>query len=107
VTPEEVAAIAAHRREPVEETQGLYTRLEGRRRTLREKGNGDCVFWDKRAGCTVYPVRPMQCQTWPFWASNVESPAAWEQAAAGCPGCGRGELIPVEEITLRVRQIKL
>jgi len=107
VTPEELAAIAAYRHEPVEETTGLYTRPEGRRRTLREKGNGDCVFWDRRAGCTVYPVRPTQCRTWPFWASNVESPEAWQQTAAGCPGCGRGELIPVEEITRRVREIKL
>lgn len=107
VTPEEVEAIADYRHEPVEETTGLYTRLEDRRRTLREKGNGDCVFWDKRAGCTVYPVRPVQCRTWPFWASNVESSEAWQGAAAGCPGCGRGELIPVEEITRRVREIQL
>ena len=27
-------------------------------RTLREKGNGDCVFYDREQGCTVYEVRP-------------------------------------------------
>src|SRR4051812_29382649 len=79
VTDAEVAALAAFRGEAVEELVALHTRKSRGRRTLREKANGDCVFYDPKKGCTVYPVRPAQCRTWPFWESNVESPEAWER----------------------------
>jgi Fe-S-cluster containining protein len=107
VNAEEVQAIAEHRGEPVEQTLALYTRLVGRRRSLREKDNGDCIFYDKKAGCTIYPVRPRQCRTWPFWESNVVTPEAWEQTCEICPGSGQGDLIPAEEITQRLRVIRL
>ncbi len=107
VSAAEVAAIAAFRGEPVEETIGLFTRLAHRGRSLREKPNGDCVFFDREAGCTVYPVRPRQCRTWPFWESNVASLEAWEQTCGVCPGAGQGELIPAEEITRRLKVIRL
>jgi uncharacterized protein len=107
VEPEELAAIAEFRGQTVEETQGLYTRLVGRRRSLREKANGDCVFFDRQEGCTIYPVRPRQCQTWPLWDSNVVTPEAWKRTCSVCPGAGQGDLIPVEEITRRLNVIKM
>jgi hypothetical protein len=107
VSEEEVAAIAAHRGEPVEEVKGLYTRLVNRKRTLRERLNGDCVFFDRTAGCTVYTVRPRQCRTWPFWESNVETPEAWRRTCEVCPGAGQGALIAAEEIVRRIQVIRL
>ena len=76
--------------EGVAEVEARYTRRAPRGRTLREKGNGDCVFYDREQGCTVYPVRPPQCRTWPFWASNVATPDDWQQTCEICPGSGRG-----------------
>lgn len=108
VNDEEIADLAEFRGQPVDEVRGLYTRDEdGTRRGLKEKANGDCVFYDRTAGCTVYPVRPRQCQTWPFWECNTASPAAWARAAAECPGCNQGELIPAEEIVRRVQVIRI
>ncbi|MFL5341123.1 MAG: YkgJ family cysteine cluster protein [Gemmataceae bacterium] len=107
VDDEEVRAIAAVRTEPAEQILVLYTRDAQGRRTLREKVNGDCVFYDRGAGCTVYEARPRQCRTWPFWESNVVTPAAWKRTQANCPGAGHGELIPAEEITLRLKVIRL
>ncbi len=107
VEPEEIAAIAEFRGEKVEETRGLYTRPVGRNRSLREKPNGDCVFYDRAQGCTIYAVRPRQCQTWPFWGSNVATPAAWERTRQACPGAGQGELISVEEIARRLKVIEM
>jgi Fe-S-cluster containining protein len=107
VTDAEVEAIAAFRKEPVAEVVALYTRKAKGGRTLREKANGDCVFYDAKKGCTIYPVRPPQCRTWPFWASNVESPEAWDRTTQICPGSGEGQLIPAEEITRRVKVIKM
>jgi Fe-S-cluster containining protein len=107
VTEEELRAIADFLGEPLEEVIGLYTKIGSRGRSLREKGNGDCVFWDKEAGCTIYAVRPPQCRTWPFWASLVETPEDWERTCTVCPGSGHGELIPAEEITKRLNVIRL
>ena len=107
VTDEEIAAIAAFRGETIEEVRGLYTRQGHRGRSLREKENGDCVFFERGAGCTIYPARPAQCRTWPFWESNVASPDAWRQTCAVCPGSGQGELITAEEITRRIKVIRL
>src|SRR5207249_4850966 len=98
VTEEEVAALAEHLGEPREQVEAVYTRAVGKRRSLRERLNGDCVFYDRERGCTVYAARPAQCRTWPFWESNVRSPEAWRQTCESCPGAGRGELIPAEEI---------
>jgi len=91
----------------VTEVKQLYTRKVGDQRTLREQANGDCVFYDRQRGCTVYPVRPRQCRTWPFWESNLATPEDWERTESICPGSGQGELIPVEEITRRMKVIRL
>lgn len=107
VTDAEAEAIARHRGEPLREFVAVYTRMSRGRRTLREKANGDCVFWEAGRGCTVYPVRPPQCRTWPFWDSNVETPEDWKHTAEACPGCGKGEVIPVEEISRRLKVIKM
>jgi Fe-S-cluster containining protein len=107
VNDEEVRAIAEFRHQPEEEVRGLFTRVFRRGRSLREKLNGDCVFYDAKEGCTIYAVRPRQCRTWPFWHSNVVTSEAWERTKQVCPGAGTGELISVEEITRRVKVIKL
>jgi Fe-S-cluster containining protein len=107
VNDEEIRAIAEHRGVPVEEFIAMYTKVASRGRSLREKLNGDCVFYDKNAGCTIYPVRPRQCRTWPFWSSNVATEEAWEETCAVCPGSGKGDLISAEEITQRIRQIHI
>ncbi|HZZ81598.1 MAG TPA: YkgJ family cysteine cluster protein [Gemmataceae bacterium] len=107
VTDEEIAAIARFLGEPVEQVTELHTRTTRRGRSLREKANGDCVFYDKKVGCTIYAERPGQCRTWPFWESNVKTPAAWQHTCSICPGSGQGELIPVEEITRRLNVIRL
>jgi uncharacterized protein len=103
----ELAAIAEFLGEPIEEVRGLTTRTTARGRTLREKANGACVFYEKGRGCTIYAVRPAQCRTWPFWESNVASPETWRQTCEVCPGSGRGELIPAEEITRRLNIVRL
>lgn len=107
VNGDEIAAIAAARGEPVEEVTAMFTRRAHRGLTLREKPNGDCVFFERDQGCTVYEARPRQCRSWPFWESNLTTPAAWEKTKIECPGAGTGELIPADEITRRLKVIKI
>lgn len=71
--------------------------------SLIERANHDCLFWSASEGCTVYPVRPRQCRTWPFWRANLASPAHWQAAARGCPGIGRGERHGASAITSLAR----
>ncbi len=94
----EVVALAQFRGQSPEEFSRAYVRRVGDRYSLIERPGGDCVFWDKGVGCTVYPARPVQCQTWPFWPENVETPEDWEHVTGVCPGSGRGRVFSVEEI---------
>jgi Fe-S-cluster containining protein len=64
--------------------------------SLKEKSNKDCILWD--SGCTVYPERPLQCVTFPFWKSVIASLQCWEIAADTCPGMNSGELHTMTEI---------
>ena len=107
VDEDELKKLAAFRGEPLREFVPLHTRKSRGKVTLREKANGDCVFYEAGRGCTVYPVRPKQCRTWPFWESNLESPEKWERTESICPGSGEGELIPVEEIVRRLKVVKM
>jgi uncharacterized protein len=68
-----------------------------RRLSLREKPNVDCIFWGE-GGCTVYPARPLQCRSFPFWPAHLGSRKDWDDCAARCPGVGKGELHGGDEI---------
>ncbi len=83
-----------------------FVRQVGDRYSLREHANGDCVFWDQTAGCTVYAARPVQCRTWPFWPAHLRSPDAWRETQAFCPGAREGPLISVEEIEFQARRAR-
>ena len=63
-----------------------------------------CPFLTAENRCAIYPVRPKQCATWPFWRETLER-AKWEGAvSATCPGIGRGPLHPREEIERSARE---
>ena len=64
---------------------------------LKEKPGYDCIFWEQN-GCSVYEARPVQCSTFPFWSSIVESEESWRDAARDCPGIGKGSPVSAEQI---------
>ena len=99
--------IAAHLGVTVEEVTLMHTRKGHRGLTLREKNNGDCVFFEQGKGCVIYPVRPAQCRTWPFWESNLKSRKSWDNLAEGCPGIDQGSVVSVEEIVSRMREFRI
>jgi len=99
VTEAEIRQIAEFKGLSLGEMQIYHLRNVGGRVSLREFPNGDCTFLDGSRRCTVYPVRPAQCQTWPFWNSNLESQARWDAVRPTCPGMGCGRLYSLEEIT--------
>lgn len=105
VTDADLQAIAEYLDKPLGEIRLLHTRPARGKVSLTEFANGDCTFFDPRTRrCRIYPVRPGQCRTWPFWNMNLSTRQAWEQMCQGCPGAGQGELIPFEEIEHRRQQ---
>lgn len=85
VTDEEIQAIADYLKLTVKEFGKRYLRFAKGRYALVERKNYDCIFLkDKK--CTVYPVRPTQCRTFPWWLQNLNSPEDWKEAAQYCEG---------------------
>lgn len=108
VNKAEIEALAAAVKMDVAQFEATYVRQVGIRKSLIELPNGDCIFWNRKTrGCWVYEARPLQCRTWPFWESNVLSPAAWAAVCEACPGCERGKHFPREEIDALVAQRKV
>jgi uncharacterized protein len=99
VNTDEIKALAATVGVSVEEFEAKFVRQLGKRKSLIEYENGDCVFFDgKTRKCKVYGARPRQCKTWPFWDSNIETPSAWQHTCQVCPGSGQGRVYSVDEV---------
>ena len=58
------------------------------------RGQEQCVFLTAE-GCSIHPVKPTQCRTYPFWPTLVESREVWRMEADFCPGIGKGELVQI------------
>jgi hypothetical protein len=101
MTVAEIERLAAHLGMDRDAFGKRYLRRIGRRYSLIEKANGDCVFWNR--GCTVYAARPDQCRTFPFWPENLRDRDAWRQTSDHCPGIGCGQLYAVDRIE-RIRR---
>jgi Fe-S-cluster containining protein len=84
VTQPEIELIADFLKMTPGQLRRQYTKRVRFRTTILEESVGnDCVFLREEDGqtrCVIYPVRPSQCRNWPFWASNLASPAAWNKA---------------------------
>jgi len=115
ISPQEIDRLAQFLKLSSAQVRRQYCRKVGGRWSLKEhrapEGKYDCVFLEelpappgprdkqlqpgepiplRRRGCSIYPVRPLQCRTWPFWDTNLSSPQMWQQASRKCPGMGRG-----------------
>ena len=91
VTEEEIEAIANYLSISKEKFCQKYIRIVDGRFSLIEQRSPtnpkdyDCVFLkDKK--CQVYPVRPKQCRTFPWWPINLKSPKDRKEAARFCEG---------------------
>ena len=115
VSQEEVARLAEFLGLSERQVIKQYCRKVEGRLSLKEVRRGalyDCVFLKEqraevgagdhltqsRLVCTVYPVRPLQCRTWPFWDGNLRSEQSWQCAAKGCYGMNQGRKFTREQI---------
>ena len=82
-------------------------RLESGELVLAATAHDRCIFLAADGGCRVYPVRPLQCRSYPFWPELVGSRRAWQQESRRCEGINRGNVVPVDRIRRAVRACKL
>jgi uncharacterized protein len=116
ITTEEIVRLADHLGLTPQQIVEKYCRKIDGRFSLKERprdGLYDCIFLQEqpvpaepgqpastevRRTCAVYPVRPLQCRTWPFWEGNLKDARAWSHAAGRCPGMNQGRRFTVEQI---------
>jgi len=55
---------------------------------LRATRRAPCPFLGDD-GCAIYPARPEQCRSFPYWPELLRSPRAWNAVARRCPGMRR------------------
>jgi len=70
---------------------------------LASDGEQVCIFLGGDGRCRIYPVRPLQCRTYPFWPELVASARAWRREQRRCEGIGRGAVVPVGKIRRSIR----
>jgi len=84
----EIVEMAAFVNLSVEEFATMYLRKVKHRYSLREKMIGPenyaCIFFDEtKKRCSIYPVRPNQCRTFPFWEQFKHDE---DEVRKECPG---------------------
>ncbi len=89
ITEEEILTIGEFLKISPEDVKKKYIRKMGDRLALLEQPpknqEFDCIFLQEKK-CTVYPVRPKQCQTFPWWKENLKSQTEWEEVSQMCEG---------------------
>lgn len=106
-TKEEIKKIAQFLDEDEHWLGKKHLRRVGFRYSLTEKKDGDCIFLKREDGksmCAIYPVRPLQCRTWPFWSPNLASGKAWDRIGENCPGLDHGKKYTYVQIEQRRTQ---
>lgn len=92
----EVTAVAGYLGLPQDRVVDVYLAPWQDGQRIKEAADGRCLFF--AAGCRIYPVRPRQCRTFPFWFANLRSEARWEIIRSQCPGIGTGRCYSKDEI---------
>lgn len=109
VTEEECGEIAAYLKISVKELGRKYLRTVHGRLSLTERSkNYDCVFLENKR-CTIYPVRPKQCRTYPWWPEVLKDKKSWEEEAIRCEGirCGAQKVSfekIQEQLSIQIKQ---
>jgi uncharacterized protein len=53
--------------------------------------------------CSIHPVKPSQCRTYPFWPEIVADATSWRSEAPHCPGIGRGKVYSRRDVRALMR----
>lgn len=91
LSSEEAASIAAYLGVSLAYFYDEY--LEGNPPHIYNAPGHACSFLAEDNSCSIYPVRPTQCKTYPFWPHILENQETWEAERRVCEGIGRGSIV--------------
>jgi Fe-S-cluster containining protein len=85
---DEIVKMAEFVNKSVEDFATIYLKKVKHRYSLVEKKLDEndyaCIFFDEKTSrCSIYPVRPLQCRTFPFWEQFKNNE---EEVRKECPG---------------------
>lgn len=106
VTEKEIEEIASYLNISIQEFGRKYLRRVGNRYSLTERSKTyDCVFLENGTKCGIYPVRPTQCRTFPFWPDLLKSEKDWQSGASYCEGISQeAPLVEYDHIKEQLRK---
>lgn len=109
LSKDEIEHISSYLGLAEEEFLNKYTRLIDRGTyydiSLKEREDYSCIFLSDK-GCKIYPVKPLQCSTYPFWDYLLSDKALFYAEKEACPGIGEGELHSEKEIREQLDKAK-
>lgn len=82
------------------------TRYDSAIDSIKIVPDGHCSFLSPEGRCQIYPVRPQQCRSYPFWPEIVVNASSWRAEARHCEGIGQGKLIAASRIEDILRRDK-
>ena len=94
VDDDDVARIADHLGMTESGFRARYVTRDGAGQRLVDGFGTRCVFLEegREASCSIYPVRPERCATWPYWPELRDDPAVLAEAMRLCPGIVSSEV---------------
>ena len=96
VDKSEVSSLAKFLKIPVTDFKKKYLYPFKNSYSIREHPDGRCFFYEN--GCGIYPVRPGQCSSYPFWVINLRSEKKWQSVSKERRGIGQGRLYSKKKI---------
>jgi len=73
---------------------------------LRMPKHSQCHFLSED-GCSIHPVKPVQCRIFPFWPELMDDKRKWKKTARYCPGIGKGELVQIEKARRQADEMRV
>ncbi len=108
LNPDELGDLADHLRLSVREFKKRYTFKDEYGYTQLRFESDTCVFLEPATKrCTVYPARPTQCRTFPFWRDLIADGKWTDEARALCEGVGRGPAHRLTDVEARMLEMEL
>ena len=105
LTENDVERISAFLKLKPAEFERRYLYRTKHLRRLRVPRASQCYFL-REGGCSIHPVKPVQCRTFPYWPELVESRKEWHKTASYCPGIGKGELVQIENAQAGAQEMR-
>ncbi|MFQ5632044.1 MAG: YkgJ family cysteine cluster protein [bacterium] len=98
ITENDISQMATHLGIAADKFRQQYTKKDNEQLLLQERSDDSCVMLSTKDKCMVYPVRPLQCRTYPFWDEVLANDFTWLLEKGFCPGIDEGKRYSPQEI---------